>query len=46
MSSALPTNNDDSPPPILGRWSRLYALVLISLGVLVALLSVITQVYR
>ena len=36
----------EEPPPILGSWNRLYALVLGTLAVVVALLTVITRVYR
>jgi hypothetical protein len=35
----------EAPPPILGSWQRMYALVLITLLAVVILLTVLTQVY-
>ena len=37
---------DDEPPPILGRWSRLYALVLIALALEIALFGMLTRAFR
>jgi hypothetical protein len=34
------------PPPILGRWSRLHALVLIALVVEIALFWIFTRAFR
>ena len=34
---------DAEPPPLLGRWSRLYALVLILLAIEIALFWTITR---
>jgi len=34
------------PPPILGSWSRLYALVLIALALEIALFWVLTRALR
>jgi hypothetical protein len=36
----------DEPPPILGRWSRLYALVLIALALEITLFWVFTRAFR
>ena len=36
----------DEPPPLLGSWPRLYALVLGNLAVLVAVFWYITWSYR
>jgi len=36
----------DEPPPILARWSRLYALVLIELAACVALGLWLTRAFR
>ena len=38
--------SDDEPPPILGRWSRLYALVLIALALEIALFGILTRAFR
>jgi len=35
----------DEPPPILGRWSRLYTLVLVALAVEIALFWVFTRAF-
>ena len=35
----------EGPPPILGSWGRMYALVLGALCVVVAILAWLTQVY-
>jgi len=35
----------EEPPPILGRWSRLYALVLIGLALCILLFYVFEQVF-
>lgn len=34
--------SDDSPPPLLGRWRNLYALVLLMLALDIALLYAFT----
>jgi hypothetical protein len=36
----------DEPPPIAGRWSRLYALVLIELAACIALGLWLTRAFR
>ena len=33
----------DEPPPILGRWSRLYALIVIELAAVIAILYWLTR---
>jgi hypothetical protein len=40
--SALP----EEPPPFLGRWNRVYGAVLLYLSILIALLYVITQIFK
>jgi hypothetical protein len=37
---------DDEVPPVGGSWGRLYAVVLASLAVAVALLALLTWAYR
>jgi hypothetical protein len=37
---------DDEPPPVLGRWSRLYALVLIALAIEIAMFWLFTRAFR
>jgi hypothetical protein len=37
---------DDEVPPVGGSWGRLYAVVLASLAVTVALLALLTWAYR
>lgn len=36
---------NEAPPPVLGRWSRLYALVLLELAVCIALLKVFAEAF-
>lgn len=36
----------EEPPPILGRWPRLYALVLLNLALLIALFTWFTWSFR
>jgi len=36
---------DDEPPPILGSWRRLYALVLAWLFVIILLLGALTRAF-
>ena len=36
----------DEPPPILGAWWRLYAVVLIALAIEIALFWAFTQAFR
>ena len=42
-----PANEDgggaDEPPPLLGRWSRLYALIVIELAAVIAILYWLTR---
>ena len=42
-----PANDDrggaDEPPPLLGRWSRLYALIVIELAAVIAILYWLTR---
>jgi hypothetical protein len=38
-------DEDDAPPPILGTWRRLYALVLIVLVAQVVLYWLLTRIY-
>jgi hypothetical protein len=40
------TSPADEPPPFLGRWSRLYALVLVLLAVEIALFWAFTQAFH
>ena len=35
--------DDEEPPPILGSWKRLYALVLLNLALLIALFYLFTK---
>jgi hypothetical protein len=35
----------DEPPPLLGRWSRLYALVLIALAIEIAVFWALTRAF-
>ena len=37
---------DDESPPVVGRWSRLYALVLIALALEIALFGILTRAFR
>ena len=41
-----PDPSTDEPPPILGRWSVLYALVLIALACEIALFWIFTRAFR
>ncbi len=36
-------NDDREPPPILGSWSRVYAVVVAELAVVIALLYLLTR---
>jgi hypothetical protein len=36
---------DDEPPPILGSWGRLYALVIAALVAIIVLLVLLTRAY-
>lgn len=38
-------DSSDDPPPILGTWKRLYALVLVTLCVVVLVIYVIGRVF-
>jgi hypothetical protein len=42
---ARPAPTDDEPPPILGSWQRLYALVLAWLLVVIIALWIVTRAY-
>lgn len=35
----------DAPPPLLGTWPKVYLLVVISQGVIIALLALLTHVF-
>lgn len=35
----------DAPPPLLGTWPRVYLLVVISQGVIIALLALLTHIF-
>ena len=37
---------EDEPPPVLGTWTRLYALVLIALAAEIALFWVFTRAFH
>jgi hypothetical protein len=37
---------DDEPPPFLRRWQRVYAAVLLYLGLLIVTLYIITRVFE
>lgn len=37
---------DNQPPPILRSWAQMYALVLGSTALLIAVLSLLSRVYR
>ena len=36
-------SEDDEPPPILGRWSRLYLLIVLELALVIAALWWLTR---
>ena len=36
-------NGSDEPPPVLGRWSRLYALVVVELVAIILILFWLTR---
>jgi hypothetical protein len=36
---------DDEPPPLLGSWRRLYALVIAVLVAIIVLLALLTRAY-
>ena len=38
-------SSDNEPPPVLGRWSRIYALVLVELGLCILLFRVFGRVF-
>jgi hypothetical protein len=38
--------NEDDRPPLLGRWSRLYALVIANLALWIAMLAWLTRSFR
>jgi len=37
--------SDNEPPPVLGRWSRIYALVLVELALCIILFRVFGRVF-
>ena len=43
MSAPLPEPEREEPPPILGRWGRLYALVVFELLLVIAALAWLTR---
>ena len=38
-----PSDSESDPPPFLGRWRNVYALVLLELGVVVLALYLLTR---
>ena len=42
---ATDESGPDEPPPLLGRWSRLYALIVIELLAVIAILYWLTRRY-
>lgn len=40
------TIEPEEPPPFFGRWNRVYAAVLVYLGILITLLYIITRMFR
>jgi hypothetical protein len=36
----------EEPPPFLSRWNRVYAAVVVYLGILITLLYIITRMFR
>jgi hypothetical protein len=40
-----PITHEEEPPPILGRWGRIYALVLLSLLVEIVLFYIVTRTF-
>ena len=41
-----PAVGPEPPPPVLGRWSRVYAVVLAALAVTIAIMGWLTEHYR
>jgi hypothetical protein len=41
-----PIQDPDEPPPFLGTWKRVYAAILIYLGLIIAGLYLFTRAYR
>jgi hypothetical protein len=41
-----PEDSPQEPPPVLGRWSRLYAVVLIALALEIAFFWALTKAFR
>ena len=39
-------DNEESPPPFLGKWKNVYGLVLLNLAVLVLLFYLFTKVFE
>lgn len=39
-------DTQEPPPPVLGRWSRIYALVLIELALCIGLFYVFERAFR
>ena len=45
MADSAPEDKE-TPPPVLGSWNRLYALVLGALAACVALFAAVTHYYK
>ena len=45
MNRSRPGTDDDEPPPILGSWRRLYALVIAILVAEMVLLALLTRAF-
>ena len=43
MSAPPPDRGPEEPPPVLGRWGRLYALVIAELALTIAVLAWLTR---
>ena len=43
MSEPPPDRGSEEPPPILGRWWRLYALVIVELALTIVALAWLTR---
>ena len=41
-----PEPGEDAPPPVLGSWRRLYAVVLVVLAALIALFYAFTKAFE
>jgi hypothetical protein len=45
VNRSRPGTDDDEPPPILGSWRRLYALVIGVLVAIIVLLALLTRAF-